>query len=171
MRIIAEVTDNGNVQSKNCNVIFGYTFANKGFSPSDEAGPEVIYHEDSGKYFWKFGFAFPLRNPKGNDAIQVTFKLPHELDYQQKFMLSIDAAASEDKYPLSLSRRLDISVKFNNHILSYYYKPKTLRAAGGTESVEWDITPHIKPGLNYLELATTEKNNTFYFVKRIEIHN
>jgi len=171
MRIIAEVTDNGNVQAKNCNIIVGYTFANKGFSPSDEAGPEVIYDEKSGKYFWKLGYAFALRNPKGNDAIQVAFKLPHELDYKQEFTLTINAATSEDKYPLSLSRTVDISIKFNNHILSYYYQPKSLKAAGGMETAEWDITPQIKPGLNLLEIATTEKNNTFYFVKRIEIYN
>lgn len=171
MHIIAEVTDNGNIQAKNCNIIVGYTFANKGFSPSDEAGPEVIYDENSGKYFWKFGYAFPLRNPKGNDAVQVAFKLPHELDYEQNFALAIYAATSEDKYPLSLSRSVDISIKFNNHILSYYYRPKSIKAAGGMEPVEWDITSYIKPGLNSLEIATTEKNNTFYFVKRIEIHN
>lgn len=171
MRIIAEVTNNGNIHSEDCDVIYGYTFANKGFSPSDEAGPEVVYLEDIGNYFWKFGFAFPLRNPKGNDALNLIFSLPHELDYEQKFILKIDAASSDDKYPLSLSRKVDIAIKFNNHILSYYYQPQTIKKIGGTESLDWDITPYIKPSRNSLEIATTEKNNAYYFVKRIEIHN
>lgn len=171
MRIVAEVSDNGNIRAKNCNVVPGYTFASRGFSPSDEAGPEVIYHKDSGNYFWKFGYAFPLRNPKGNDALRVTFSLPHELDYDQKFTLKIDAAASDDKYPLALTQKIDISIKFNNTILSYYYQPRTIKEIGGAESSEWDITPYIKPSTNSLEIATTENNNTFYFVKRIEIYN
>ena len=171
MKIVAEVTNNGNIRTKDCEIITGFTFSNKGFSPSDEAGPEVIYLEDIKNYFWKLGFAFPLRNPKGNDAIQMTFKLPHELNYDQKFTLKIDAATSEDKYPLSLSRKTDISIKFNNNILSYYYQPKILEKIGQTNPSEWDITSFIKPGSNLLEIATTEKNNTYYFVKKIEVYN
>ncbi len=171
MQMIAEVTNNGNIHTEDCNVVIGYTFANKGFSPSDEAGPEVVFLEDTGDYFWKFGYAFPLRNPKGNDALKLVFNLPHQLDYEQKFTLMIDAASSEDKYPLSLSRKVDISIKFNNNILSYYYQPRTLKEIGGTESLEWDITPYIKPSVNSLEIATTENNNAYYFVKRIEIYN
>lgn len=171
MQILAEVTNNGNIRSKECAIITGYTFGNKGFSPSDEAGPEVIYQDDIKNYFWKLGFAFPLRNPKGNDAIQLTFRLPFDLDYQQKFTLKIDAAVSENKYPLSISRKVDIAIKFNNNILSYYYQPKILEKIGHTEPFEWDITQYIKPGVNSLEIATTEKNNTYYFIKRIEIYN
>jgi len=171
MRIIAEVTGNGNVRAQDCNILTGYTFGNKGFSPSEEAGPEVAYYEDGKNYYWKLGFAYPLRNPKGNDAIQMVFKLPHELDYEQKFMLKIDAAVSKDSYPLTLSRKVDISIKFNNTILSYYYQPKVLEEIGKTESMEWDITPYIKPSSNTLEIATTEKNNAYYFLKRMEIYN
>ena len=171
MRISAEVTGNGNVRAQNCNVLTGYTFGNRGFSPSDEAGPEVVYYEDSKNYYWKLGFAYPLRNPKGNDAIQLIFKLPHELDYEQKFMLKIDGAVSKDSYPLTLSRKVDISIKFNNTILSYYYQPKVFEEIGKTIPIEWDITPYIKPISNTLEIATTEKNNAYYFLKRILIYN
>ena len=171
MQILAEVTNNGNIRSKECELITGYTFANRGFSPSDEAGPEVVYHEDIKNYYWKLGFAFPLRNPKGNDALQMIFRLPYELDYEQKFILKIDAAISEDRYPLAISRKVDISIKFNNNILSYYYQPKILEKISHTDPFEWDITSYIKPGANTLEIATTEKNNTYYYIKRIEIHN
>lgn len=171
MRIIAEVTGNGNVQAQDCNILTGYTFGNKGFSPSEEAGPEVVYYEDGKNYYWKLGFAYPLRNPKGNDAIQMIFKLPHELDYQQRFTLKIDGAISKDSYPLTFSRKVDISIKFNNTILSYYYQPKVFENIGKTEPVEWDITPYIKPSSNTLEIATTEDNNAWYYLKRIEIYN
>lgn len=171
MRILAEITNNGNMRSQDCNVLSGYTFGNKGFSPSDEAGPEVVYNENIKNYYWKLGFAYPLRNPKGNDAIQLVFRLPHELDYEQKFTLKIDAAISKDSYPLTLSRKVDISIKFNNNILSYYYQPKVFEEVGRTEPMEWDITAYIKPSSNILEIATTEKNNAYYFLKRILIHN
>lgn len=171
MQIIAEITSNGNVRAQDCTIRSGYTFGNKGFSPSDEAGPEVVYNEDAENYYWKLGFAYPLRNPKGNDAIQVIFRLPHELDYEQKFTLKIDAAISKDSYPLTLSRKVDISIKFNNTILSYYYQPKVFEKTGKTEPMEWDITQYIKPSTNTLEIATTDKNNAWYFLKRIEIYN
>ena len=107
----------------------------------------------------------------GNDAIQVVFKLPHELNYDQKFTLRIEGAVSKNSYPLTLSRKVDISIKFNNTILSYYYKPKVFEDTGKTDSMEWDVTPYIKPSNNTLEIATTEKNNAYYFLKRIEIYN
>ena len=86
-------------------------------------------------------------------------------------MLKIDGAVSKDSYPLTLSRKVDISIKFNNTILSYYYQPKVFEEIGKTIPIEWDITPYIKPISNTLEIATTEKNNAYYFLKRILIYN
>ncbi|RMI20605.1 MAG: PEGA domain-containing protein [Calditrichaeota bacterium] len=171
MEFVVEVTGDGNVHTENCNVATGYTFSNRGFSASEEAGPEIVYHEKLKDYFWKLGFAFPFRNPKGNDALKVTFNLPHDLNYNQKFILKIYAASSREKYPLSLSARPDVKIRFNGKVLSYYYKPKFWEDVGGMEELEWDISSYIKPGMNSLEITTTDKNNTYYYVKRIRIRN
>ncbi len=94
------------------------------------------------------------------------------MNYTQKFTLRLQAAASrEEKYPLSLTTKVDVYVKFNGTILSYYYKPQFLEDLKGMETVEWDITPYIRPGLNSLVISTTGDNNVFYFIKRIEIFN
>ena len=171
MQILAEVTGNGNVHTEKCEVLTGYTFSNRGFTPSDEAGPEIVYHEALSDYFWKLGFAFPFRNPKGNDAIKVKFTLPQDLGYEQKFTVKISAAASKENYPLTLSAKVDIRIRFNGKILSYYYKPELLEEINGMEEVEWDISTYLKPGVNSLEISTTDKNNTFYYLKRILIYN
>jgi len=171
LQILAEVTDNGNVVIQNCEISTGYTISNRGFTASSEAGPEVTYLETLNNYFWKFGFAFPYKNPKGNDALKLTFSLPHDLAFQQKFTLVLYAAASKQKYPLSLSTKVDISIKLNGNILSYYYKPGYLEDLHDMEKREWDITKSIRPGLNSLIISTTDKNNVFYFVKKIIIHN
>ncbi|MFQ5584169.1 MAG: PEGA domain-containing protein [Calditrichia bacterium] len=171
MKIVAEVGSDGNIHTTDCFLVTGYTLGNRGFTPSEEAGPEVIFVKNLQDYFWKLGFAFPLRNPKGNDAIKIDFKLPYDLDFEQRFTLRIAGAASRSHYPLAISKKFDVSIKFNNTILSYYYQPKIFEDLNGVEVQEWDITRDVKPGTNTLELSTTSSNNTYYILKRIEIFN
>lgn len=171
VQVVAEISDNGNVRSDKCEIKAGYTLSNRGFTSSDEAGPEIVYLEALKSYYWKFGFAFPFRNPKGNDALKVSFNLPRESAYAQKFTLKFYAAASRDRYPLSLSSKVDIKVKLNGNILSYYFKPKFFDEVNGMEEVEWDISSYVKPGPNSLEITVTDDNNTFILLKRIVISN
>lgn len=171
VRMVAEISDDGNMRSDKCEVKTGYTLSNRGFTSSEEAGPEIVYLEALKSYYWKFGFAFPFRNPKGNDALKVSFNLPRESAYGQKFTLKFYAAASRDRYPLSLSSKVDIKVKLNGTILSYYFKPKFFDEVNGMEEVEWDISSYVKPGPNSLEITVTDDNNTFILVKRVVIAN
>ena len=171
--LVAEITEDGNVRVDNCEVMNGFTFDNRGFSASSEAGPEVVFVDDLKSYFWKFGFAFPYRSPKGNDALKLSFRLPQETGATQKFILKMAAAAAEERYPLAISRKIDIKIKFNGKILNYVYRyqPKTVAEAGGMEAVEWDVSQFVRPGLNSIEIATTEENNTYYLLKRITLSN
>ncbi len=169
--ITAEVTSNGNVYTSNCQVFTGYTYSNRGFTASNEGGPEIVFHPKLQDYVWKLGFAFPWRNPKGNDALKVTFELPRRPPADQKFILKMDAAASREKYPLALSTKVDVYIKLNGTILSYYYRPQFLEDIHGLENVEWDITRALQPGLNTLVISTRDDNNVFYYVKRIQISN
>ncbi len=171
VQVVAEISDNGNVRSDKCEIKAGYTLSNRGFTSSDEVGPEIVYLEALKSYYWKFGFAFPFRNPKGNDALKVSFNLPRESAYAQKFTLKFYAAASRDRYPLSISSKVDIKVKLNGNILSYYFKPKFFDEVNGMEEVEWDISSYVKPGPNSLEITVTDDNNTFILLKRIVISN
>ncbi len=171
MKILAAINNRGDLISQECEVYTGYTLKNRAFTTSGEGGPAVEYNDHLKDYVWKLGYAFPYRNPKGNDAIKVSFRLPRDLDYDQKFTVRILAATSHEKYPLSLNTKVDISVKFNNTVLSYYYEPKFIENLNGLEEIQWDVTPYIEPGENSFEISTTEKNNTFYFIKRIEIFN
>lgn len=171
MQVVAEISDDGNLRSDKCEVKTGYTFSNRGFTASEEAGPDIVYLEALKSYYWKFGFAFPFRNPKGNDALKVSFNLPRESAYAQKFTLKFYAAASRDRYPFSLSSKVDIKIKLNGNILSYYYKPKFFDELNGMEEVEWDISSYVKPGPNSLEITLTDDNNTFILLKRIVISN
>lgn len=171
LKILTEVTNNGNIKSQDCKVLMGYTYDNRGFTPSEDGGPQVIFNEMVSDYFWKLGYAFPFRNPKGNNAIQVEFELPRDLNFEQIFRLRVHGAVSEEKYPLAFGKKTDISIKFNNTILSYYYQPRLMDDRGNIDAQEWDITPYIKGGRNLLEIATTQKNNTYYFLKKIEIFN
>lgn len=171
IRLSVEVASDGNIKSQECEYKNGFTLSNRGFSASSEAGPEIFYFDNLKNYFWKFGFAFPYRNPKGNDALQVSFRLPQDMKYNQKFTLTLHAAASRDRYPLALSSKVDVKVKLNGNILSYNYTPKFFDEVNGMEEMTWDISRFVKPGTNYLEITTTDDNNTYYLVKKIEIHN
>ncbi len=171
INIKAEVTSNGNVYTSNCQLFTGYTFSNRGFTASNEGGPEIVFHKKLNDYVWKLGFAFPWRNPKGNDAIKLTFELPRRPPEDQKFILRLEAAASREKYPLALSTKVDVYVKLNGTILSYYYRPQFLEELNGLETIEWDITRALQPGLNTLVISTRDDNNVFYYIKRIEISN
>ena len=170
-QINAEINKRGNVINDNCVILSGHTFKGRAFSASDEGGPSIEFHDKLKDYYWKLGYAFPYRNPKGNDAIKLEFQLPRNMDYDQKFMLKIYAASSKEKYPLSLSTNVDIELKLNNNVLSYYYNPKFIEDLGDIDMNEWDISSQVRGGLNVLEISTTEDNNTYYLLKRIEIFN
>jgi hypothetical protein len=171
LRINAAINSRGNMINDNCEVLSGYTFKDRAFSSSEEGGPSIEFHEKLKNYYWKLGYAFPYRNPKGNDAIKVEFDLPRNIDYDQKFKLKLYAASSKEKYPLSLSTNVDIEIKLNNNVLSYYYSPKFIEDLGDIEVNEWDISSQVRGGLNALEISTTEENNTYYLLKKIEIFN
>jgi len=169
-KLDVEITANGAVKVDNCDLITGYTFDNRAFSASKEAGPEVVFFDKRKDYFWKFGFAFPYRDRKGNDALKMSFQLPKVLDHEQTIMLMHDAASSKEYYAHRLSKDLDISIKVNGRVISYTYSPKPLET-DDIKRMEWDITRYIKPGNNAVEISTTEKNNTFFYVKRISLQN
>jgi hypothetical protein len=171
LRISAGIDNQGKVYNQKCDVYSGHTFKDRAFTASNEGGPSIEFNEKLNDYFWKLGYAYPYRNPKGNDAVKVTFILPQNLEYDQKFVLKIEAASSREKYPLSVSSNVEILIKFNNTIMSYYYVPKFVENLGAMETTEWDISSAVKGGLNTLEISTTDKNNTFYYLKSIEIFN
>ncbi len=173
IHIMAEIDKDGNVVTENCEVHLGYTFRNRAFSTAENAGPEIVYHKKLKEYLWKLGYAFPYRNPKGNDALRVVFKLPRDIDlgFEQPFTVRMWAASSREGYPLSLTTKVDINVKFNNTILSYRYKPKFLEDIGGLELVEWDVSTALRRGTNIFEVSTTDNNNRYFYIKRIEIFN
>jgi len=170
MKLDVEITTNGSVNVDNCDLITGYTFDNRAFSASKEAGPEVVFVEKQNDYFWKFGYAFPYRNPKGSDGVKMSFNLPKVLDHEQSFRLQLEAASSKERYPHRTTKDIDISIKVNGRVISYTYSPKPLEN-NGLDVMEWDITRFIKPGNNAVEISTTEKNNTFFYVKRIMLTN
>ena len=173
VHIVAEVDKDGNVVTKNCEVHLGYTFRNRAFSTAENAGPEIVFNKKLKEYLWKLGYAFPYRNPKGNDALRVVFQLPRDIDlgFEQPFTVRMWAASSKEGYPLSLTTKVDINVKFNNTILSYRYKPKFLEDIGGLELVEWDVSTALRRGTNIFEVSTTDDNNRYFYIKRIEIFN
>ncbi len=167
----SNVDGQGNLKNSGLNATSGYSFSNRGFTPSNEAGPEIQYKEELDDYFWKLGYAFPYRNPKGNDALQFSFSLPRDMKASPKYILRLHAAASKEKYPLTLSGTIDVKIKLNGKILTYYYQPKFLEDLQSMEKIDWDITNFVKPGLNSIVISTTDKNNTYYFVKKVEVLN
>jgi hypothetical protein len=171
LQIAAGISEHGTVYADNCEVLSGYTFKDRAFTASTEGGPSIEYYTKLKEYFWKLGFAFPYRNPKGNDALKFTFELPRNMNYDQKFTLKMYAASSREKYPLSLSATVDISVKLNNTILSYYYAPEFIEDLNSIKPADWDITSSVRGGVNTLEISTTDRNNTYFFLKKVEINN
>ena len=167
----AEVNSTGNLRVTDCDINTGYTFSNRGFSASEEAGPEIVFDESLGDYVWKLGYAFPYRNPKGNDALKLSFTLPQNTGFQQAFTVRMEGTASSEKYPLSLGSKVDVKVKFNGKILSYYYNPQNRDGSVELKPVEWDVSGMVKPGINTLEISTTEDNNTFFLLKRVRVFN
>lgn len=171
IRLLAEVDSRGNVKVSNCELFSGYNYSGRAFTASTEGGPSVEFNKKLKEYVWKLGYAFAYRNPKGNDALKLVFALPSNLNYEQTFTLRLLAIASREKYPLSLSAKIGISIKLNSTRLDRYYKPKFLEDLNGLETVEFDVTSAISPRENILEISTKDQNNTYFYIKRIEIFN
>ncbi len=171
LNLVAEVNSTGNIRTNKCEIITGFTLKNRAFASSREAGPQVVFHEKLNRYVWKMGFAFPYRNPKGNDALRINFSLP--MDYQpgQDFVLRLSAAASEERYPQTSSRKTDIRIKVNGKSLKIDYTPRKLEAAGALEEKQWRIGKYLRAGLNTVEISTTDQNTTYFFIKKISFEN
>lgn len=171
IQAVAAVSGNGVLKVNGCDIVPGYTLGNRGFTASTDAGPEVTFVEKANDYFWKFGYAYQFRNPKGNDGLKITFNLPKDSQFNSRFMLKLFGASSEERYPMADSRKAEILIKLNGNVLSYYYQPKTLEELGGVEKTEWEISEHLRAGANTLEITVTDKNNAYYFLKKIELTN
>ena len=170
MQYSVDVGSNGNVRINNCDLIPGYTYGNRGFIASQKDGPEIEFEKKLNDYFWKLGFTFPLRDPKGNDALRLNFTLPQELNYAQSFTLKLYAATSTEYFPYSVNKRASVTIKFNNNVLRAY-QPKSFEALNGMEELTWDVTAYVKSGLNSFEISTGDDNDAYYFIKRIVIFN
>ncbi len=171
MRLVAEIAENGSINIENCEVMTGYTVSNQGFSSSSEAGPEIVFLDDLDNYYWKFGYAFPYRSPKGSDALKLSFRLPRDLNYNQKFTVKLLGATSDERYPLAINRKIGIKLKLNGNVINYSYEPKSIDDLDGMEEISFDISKFIRSGINSFEIMPTEKNNTYYLLKRITISN
>lgn len=171
LNLVAEVNSTGNIRTNNCEIINGFTLKNRAFASSQEAGPEVIFHEKLESYVWKMGFAFPYRNPKGNDALRINFSLPMEYQPGQDFVLHLSAVASEERYPQTSSRKSDIRIKVNGKNLNVDYTSKKLEAAGALEEKQWNIGKYLRAGFNTVEISTTDQNTTYFFIKKISFEN
>ncbi|GAB4331203.1 MAG: hypothetical protein Kow0037_07590 [Calditrichia bacterium] len=171
VNVVAGIDNGGNEMNEGCLLQTGYTFPNRSFYPSNEGGPEIAFNDILKQYVWKMGFAFPYRNPRGNDAVKLEFNLPFTIDPREKFTAKISGIATQEKYPLTLKPNLHILVKVNNQLISKYYRPNFVEDVKDLEEISWDITPFIKPGTNTFEISTADDNNLFFLLKRIEIHN
>ncbi len=171
IQAIVEVSDDGNMQIKGCDVVAGYTYDDRGFIPNKEVGPEIVYLEKANNYYWKFGFAYPHRTPRGNDALKVTMYLPKDYQPGSRFTLNIYGAISEERYPLSISKKSEVFIKLNGNVLSYYYKPKAIEDVGDVEKTSWDVGEYLRPGANVIEISVSDKNNLYYYLKKIELDN
>ncbi|MFZ0389635.1 MAG: PEGA domain-containing protein, partial [Calditrichia bacterium] len=171
IRISAGINSTGSPFEQNCEIVSGYTLPRRSFMTSSEAGPDIVFNDALGEYLWKLGYAFPYRNPTGSDALRIIFNLPRDMQPVRNLNVRMLAASSRDKYPFSLSASVDVEIKVNNSILSYNFTPQILEKIGGLKSEEWEIGQYVRPGENYFEVTTTERNNQYFLIKRIEIYN
>lgn len=167
---LVRIDQNGNIQTKNMSVKTGYVDEVKGVKYSGDVGPDVVYQKLWNTYVWKFGFAFPYRNPKGNDAIQISFPIQFDLRKLSRVKLMITAGITDEKYPMHVSYHPEWRVLFNNFKL---YEVRTGETFRENELVtfSWDISTLLKYGLNTLDIYVPEENNVFLFIKEIKVTN
>ena len=81
------------------------------------------------------------------------------------------AASSKNYYPHSTDKNVNVIIRFNGHLLSDTYQPKRLEDLNGVETLDWDVTPYIKSGINHVEISTGADNDAYYYVKTISVRN
>jgi hypothetical protein len=165
-----KVQENGNIESEKFRLKTGFVEEVRGFKYSSNVGPDVVFEKTLNTYVWKFGFAFPYRNPQGSDAIQITFTNKFDLKHLHHIKLIIVAGITGEKYPMRLVQKTAWKVIFNN------FKLHDLQQINGSKPGElikytWDVTKLVRLGPNMLEISTAPDNNTFIFIKEIRITN
>ena len=171
LNIEASISDVGALSIKDGTLVSGYTLPGRGFSASSEGGPEVVFHPDLEDYVWKFGFAFPYRDPRGGDGIQLSFTLPRQIDSDIRFDLKLLGAASKEQYPLTLSGKTLFRIKVNGEIINLNQRYRFLEDTGGLLSQSWNISKQLRPGKNILELGIHGDNTRYYLIKSLQIVN
>jgi hypothetical protein len=169
----ASLGDEGQLIRKGCSdVIVGYYLPDQGAVESFEYGPTIEKNKSQGIYYWEMGYAFSRRNPPGSDFIEIHFDLPPHFEDNESIMLELHGYGSHNNYLFHVTEGNELAVDINNKEVIPHIEPSTMLGEGQAIGLDkWQIKMHLKPGINFLRVRTTDKNHCFYYLRKIVIRS
>jgi hypothetical protein len=141
-----------------------------GVDKSKSNAPKIKEIPGTHKFGWELELGDPNRNPSGGDYVEFIFNLPSDVPPETPLNLRLYLYRSTRRYTFVLSNRSELVVSVNNRVFLDGYRPKfETDAATSGRYEEWSLQGTLVAGENRIMIRTTEVNQVFNYLWKIEI--
>jgi hypothetical protein len=165
--ISAGLEGSGRTVTQKSSIVTGYLIGENPPHPDPITGPEVKYLEETRSFAWEIGYAFPNRNPPGQDFIEFSFNLPERFDGVKPLELRLYGFASDKRYPFTASGRCGYDVLVNDRSALQNALPGTKLGQSGTGFDAVPVNNYLKSGPNIIRIQSSSASRCYYYLSKI----
>ncbi len=169
--IDVKVDESGRIKNRGIlNIQTGYWTSEKGMTPSQEYGPEIVKVKPYDFFAYQFGPGRPNANPSGCDYVEVTFNLPTGFDADRALSLILEGYATNRNFQFNLTKLTEIAIMVNGQTVHANIRPSV--NIDETRTVARDAYPisrFLKPGANSVVIRLTEDAKCYYLLRSMRI--
>ncbi|MBN2426456.1 MAG: PEGA domain-containing protein [Calditrichaceae bacterium] len=148
----------------------GYIIEDRNFKNSTDTGPDIRIIDPISRNVWWMGYAFEYRNPRGTDAIMLTFSIPDNVDLSDRIYLKMYAYGTDSDYPLVLDGKSSYMITINNTPFRNNAVPAfSLPQAGENRFDEYMINNLLKKGYNRILISAANEASAYFALWKIVI--
>jgi len=140
------------------------------FITNSQAAPEIVKNNPAQQNVWLLNYAFQYSNPPGTDAVAFRFKLPDDLDYNQKIYLKLWIYQTKENYPLTLKGKSAYRVIINNSVYNANLSPKYPLAEISENIFErFEISQYLRRSYNTIIISASTEASAAIALWKVEI--
>jgi hypothetical protein len=168
--ISSRLDQSGRTITQKCKLKQGYVLNGESNYNDPVAGPGIKLLEETKSFGWEIGYAFSNRNPPGQDFLELEFDLPENFDGNKPLELHLYGAASDRKYPFSLSGRSGIDIIVNSKKIKEDYLPVSNLSAGPISKADvFQVNSFLNAGKNTIRIQASNASRCFYYLQEIDL--
>jgi hypothetical protein len=122
--------------------------------------------EETNSFAWEMGYAFPNRNPPGQDFIEFSFVLPEHFDGVKPLELRLYGYASDKHYPFTASGRSGYDVLINDRSALQNALPGTKIGQSGAGFDTVPVNNYLQVGRNTVRIQSSTTSHCYYYLTK-----